>query len=357
MNQPLQRPGLTPALHVLPDMPAIWQDLDLDFDSAAERLVRRHDADGASRDLPIMDLRLWAVKNGAGRFALVPLAGHEPERPLRSTAFSQLASRLGAPAEFVRDKLPAELQLATLNYLLAATDRPLSTQLRLRGEEVSAIVSERYAPLDAEAFVEALRSALVDHGVLDAVRVRALTTGPIDHLRLVLPGEQATVKVGDVSHLGLDVTTSSFARSSIHVSGMVWRLVCTNGLRAPSSMGSFSFRHVGESQRLRDGLRDAVPTALAHSRGVMGRWRAAVGTYIDEVASVIDGLRELSVGERALVGEELRQEAQVKELPERVSVYDLVNAITASAHAAEPLRRLEVEEVAGTVLHRHVRAA
>src|SRR5690606_31932805 len=134
--------------------------------------------------------------------------------------------------DFIK-KLPAELQLANLNFLLASHPRPLSSQLRLRGEDVTAIVSERYAPLDAEQFVESLRASLAAQGVLQDVTVKAVATGTTDAMRLVLPGESREIQVGDVSHVGLDVSTSSFGKSAIHVKGMVWRLVCENGLRAP----------------------------------------------------------------------------------------------------------------------------
>jgi hypothetical protein len=116
------------------------------------------------------------MKNYDGNFALAPLGGHAPDRPLRSTAFSNLCARLGAPVEFVRDRLPMELQLGLLNFLLASADRPLPSQLRLRGDEVSAVVSDRYAPLDPAEFVESVRDALARHGVLDEVRVSATTS-------------------------------------------------------------------------------------------------------------------------------------------------------------------------------------
>jgi hypothetical protein len=48
--------GLPPPLRSAPDMPATWQEVDLDYDAAAERFVQRHRADGPARDLPIMDL-------------------------------------------------------------------------------------------------------------------------------------------------------------------------------------------------------------------------------------------------------------------------------------------------------------
>ncbi len=357
MNAPTQAQtsmNLPPPLSVAKDMLSRWDDVDCDYDTAAQRLVSAHENDGQLRDLPIMDLRTWGLRPDNGQFALAPLAGHEPARPLRANAFSQLSNRLGAPVEFVRDRLPAPLQLATMNYLLAAAPQPLSAQLRLRGEEISALVSERYAPLDAVEFVDTLRLALNQQGLLSTVRARAVASGTTDLMRLVVPSESQAIKVGDVTAVGLDLSTSSFGRSALHVRGLLWRLKCTNGLRTAEGMGQFSYRHVGESRRLRDGLRDAIPTALVHARGVMDLWKKAVGVFVNNIAAEIDALRALSVGERERVQDEVKKEAHVLELPGRVSAYDFVNAITATAHDAEPAHRLEIEELAGGLLRRHV---
>ena len=353
MNQP-QTLGLPPALRVLPDMTSHWRDVDEDFDTAATRLVEAHAKDGDARDLPIPDLRTWGVIAQNARFALAPLARHHDPLPLRSTGLSGLLSRLGAPVEFVRDRLPAPLQLATVNYLMA-DQRVAPGVLRLRGDEVTAVMSERYAPFDVERLVETVREALVSHGALAEVRVRAVASGPVDALRLTFPSEAVAVKPGDVSHVGLDISSSSFGRSAVHVRSLVWRLVCTNGLRVAERAGSFSFRHVGDPSRLRDGIGEAVPAALTHARGIVERWRGAVTVMVERVSEVIDQLRDLTQQERAGVGESLKLEAQSKELPERTDAYTLVNAITATARNSEPARRLEIEEVAGRVLQAHVR--
>jgi hypothetical protein len=277
--------------------------------------------------------------------------------PLRSTAFSALCARLGAPAEFVRERLPAPLQLATLNYLMAQGERPGTAMLRIRGEEVTAIVSERYAPLDAGELVGTLRSALARHGLLDAVRVRAVATGVTDVIRLVrlvLPNESTAIKIGDVSLVGLDVSSSSFGRSAVHLRGVVLRLSCLNGARTPSSLGDVSLRHLGETQRLRDGVAEGVATALVHARGLMDKWVLSVSSYITGLAEYIDSLRELDQGEQQRVRVELGANKPAQ-LPERVSVYDFVNAVTQAAHEAEPARRIELESIAGAVLLDQVR--
>lgn len=352
MNQSIH-PGLSAPLRVLPDMASRWLATDLDFDTAAEQLVQTHKADGEVTDQPVMDLRTWGIRGERGFFSLAPLTGHQPPRPLRQTAYSNLSTRLGAPSDFIK-KLPAELQLANLNFLLASQPRPLSSQLRLRGDNVSAVVSERYAALDAEEFVDSVRLALKTEGVLDDVRVRAIATGTTDALRLVLPGEETELQVGDVSHVGLDISTSSFGKSAVHVSGMVWRLVCLNGLRSPESMGRMSFRHVGETARLQAGLRDAVPTALFHARGLMGHWQKAVAAEVNHVKDLIDGMRELTLGERENVERALNQEHGTAELPGKVSLYSFINGITQAAHQAVPARRLEMESVAGRILAQEV---
>ena len=86
----------------------------------------------------------------------------------------------------------------------------------------------------------------------------------------------------------------------------------------------------------------------------MGLWKKAAGVFVNNIAAEIDALRVLSVGERERVQDEVKKEAHVLELPERVSAYDFVNAITSTAHDAEPARRLEIEELAGGLSRCHV---
>ena len=359
MNHPITRSShrsLPPPLTVLADMPPSWHDLDVDFDTAANRIVRAHDADGEHRDLPVLDLRTWGVVPDAGRFALAPIGGHHDPKLLRSNGLSNLLGRLGAPVEFIRDRLPAPLQLATVNYLLSQPDKALQGTLRLRGDEVTAMVSDRYCPLDAADLVQTIRDALVHHGAVNEVRVRSVATGMVDVVRLVFPSEQQAIKVGDVTALGLDISSSSFGRSAVHIRGLLWRLVCTNGLRVAERQGGFSFRHVGDTQRLKDGIREAIPTCLAHARGVMDQWRGAVTVMVESVEELINNMRELTMVERKLVTDELNADLGLAALPERADVYSLVNAVTGAARQLEPVRRLEVESLAGSLLSKHVGA-
>lgn len=343
-------------LRTAPDMTSAWSDVELDFDTAAQRIVEAHANDGEHRDLPITDLNTWAVAPHNGAFALVPLARHHGPKPLRANAFSNLASRLGAPADFIR-RLPAPLQLANLNYLLAEHGDAGAATLRLRNDEVAAIVSDRYAPLDPVELMETIRAALSRFGILHDVRVRGVASGLVDNLRLVLPSETNAIKPGDLSAVGLDITGSSFARSAVHVSPVIWRLVCSNGMRRAERGSGFSFRHVGDRERLRDAVIEAIPSALVRARGVMDQWRRSVNFMVEDVAAQIEAMRELTSVEKKNVDNALQFETGHRDLPGHVPLYDLVNAMTASAKEAAPARRLDIEALAGDVLARYVGSA
>ncbi len=344
---------LPPPLRTAPDMAPRWDDVELDFDTAAERIIAAHKNDGAAYDLPISDLKTWAVAPHEGNFALVPLARHHQPKPLRSNAFSNLMSRIGAPADFIR-RLPAPLQLANVNYMMSEHNETSAATLRLRGDDVAAVVSGRNAPLDPEELLTCVRDALVRFDMLSDVRVRGVASGLVDNLRLILPSESVAVKPGDISHVGLDISTSSFGRSAIHIGPIVWRLVCSNGLRRPERRGQLSFRHVGDGDRLRAGIAEAIPAAMTHARGLMGQWQRAVTFMVEDVQRQVESMRELTNPERRAFEEEIKREAQVPALPEHVPLYAMVNALTATAKTAQPARRLELEGMAGDLLTQHV---
>ena len=347
------RSTLPAPLRTATDMASRWDNVELDFDTAADRIIQAHKKDGDAEDLPIADIKTWAVVPHEGQFALAPLARHHAPKPLRAAGFSNLMARIGAPAEFIR-RLPAPLQLATTNYLLSEHNETASATLRLRGEQVSAVVSDRYAPLDPEELLDCVRSALVRFDLLHEVRVRGVASGLVDNVRLILPSEFLAVKVGDASHVALDIQTSSFARSSVRLAPSVFRLVCLNGMRAPERRGELAFRHVGDTQRLRAGIAEAIPSALAHARGLMTQWQRSVNYMVEDVARQVEQMRELTNPERRMFEDELKKEAEMRELPEHLPLYSFVNAMTASAKSASPTRRLEIETLAGEVLGRHV---
>lgn len=352
-SAPTNGATVAPALSVASDMSAHWTNLSADFDAAADRIVTAHKDDGEAHDLPVMNLSTWGMVPVEGQFALAPLGKQHGPKVLRSNAFSNLMTKLGAPADFVRDRLPAPLQLATTNWLMASCEKNQSALLRLRGDEVAAVVSDRYCPIDQEELLACIRAALVQQNALGEIEVKSIATGLVDVVRLTFPSEQEAVKVGDVTALGLDISSSSFGKSAVHVRGLLWRLKCTNGLRVQEKAGSFSFRHVGDIDRMRAGIAEAIPSALAVARGTMGRWKAAVDVMVNDVAALINSMRELTMGEQKLIEEHVQREVGALALPEHAPLYDVLNGVTSAAQALVPARRLELEGMAGDLLVRH----
>jgi hypothetical protein len=87
----------------------------------------------------------------------------------------------------------------------------------------------------------------------------------------------------------------------------------------------------------------------------MTQWQRAVTFMVNDVQQLIDGMRELSLSEKKSFENVVK--AEVAELPAHAPLYDLVNALTYTARAATPVRRLELEALAGDMLTRHVGAS
>ncbi len=185
-THPITGSTLPPPLTTATDMRPHWDDVELSFDQAADRIVAAHAADGQAADLPITVIQTWAVAPKDGRFALVPLARHHEPRALRANAFSNLMTRLDAPAEFIRDRLPAPLQLATCNWLLGMSEGSSAATLRLR--EACEVVS-----------FEVVRHEILENEVIVVGRLSADGIINVDFgtAAITLDAEGRAVSVGD----------------------------------------------------------------------------------------------------------------------------------------------------------------
>ena len=124
-------------------------------------------------------------------------------------------------------------------------------------------------------------------------------------------------------------------------------------------------RHVGDPKRLKEQLRDAVPVAFAEARGDIEKWRRATDVLIDSALEEIESLRAfgLGIGEVQAVGRELAasgglltssspMEKVSEALKVPTTVFDVANAITATARERDVAGRLTLEEVGHRYLSR-----
>ncbi|MAQ18785.1 MAG: hypothetical protein CMN30_28810 [Sandaracinus sp.] len=345
-----------------PDQPAEWraQTAPIPFDTAAQLVLDAHERDGHRDDVLVSRVRSWAFGSDDSRdmmLAPVPLPGRPPSGPytLRELAFSQLCQRIGAPPPYLKE-LPAKLQMANMNWGMASSDA--SALLRLAGNEVRAVVSERYATLDDQTVLSMVADTLDRAGYGSDAMVRSVSTGLHTVLRVTLPGEGMAVKVGDVIEHGIDIANSEVGLRSVQVTPITHRLICTNGMRAWRSEATMRMRHIGDPDRLAEQLRDAIPVAFAEARGDLDRWRVAVDRLVDSALEEVESLRGLGLSRSDVraVGQELA--ASLPALPSSSSAesvvealrgatttaFDVANAITATARSKPVAARLTMEE-------------
>jgi hypothetical protein len=383
MTQPTtQQPlDLTQPLALRANQREAWHNFPgqgVTFYEAASQILAADAKDGERRDLGITALNTYAFgpgPDGTASLATIPAPGRARQLiPLREHAFGQLCGRVKAPVSYMK-RLPAKLQMACINHGIQSDAEQNGNTLRLAGGEARALLSDRYAALDNHVIIEVMEQVLRAAGMLADVRVRSISTGPTASMRLTLPDDDRVIenprKVGDIVESGFDLLNGEIGNRSVLVGPVVWRLVCLNGMRSADRSAQQRLRHVGDPERLVEAFRDAVPSALAASRGLRDRMAKAVDVLVDDILAEFDGLRQFGLttqdtrdvardvfAERELALPESTDEwaqtiAQVRD----VTAYDVLNGVTHVAQRKGTDRRLEMEEAAGRYLRRRVAAA
>ena len=379
---PNRNPGATglaaaPSLTVLSDQPEKWTahgKSPITWSEARERVAVADAADGVRSDLAIGDLSAFVVgpnPAGVASLAAIPVPGRPNHGllPMRKAAFRHLASAIGAPADYLLG-LPAKLATACISTGLQRLDpKNTSKLLRLANDEVRAVASDRYAPLDNALVLDTTERSLRALGMLSDVRVTDLAVGPTLSMRIVLPGEDKPVRKGDIISYGFDILNGETLNRSVSIAPSTYRLVCLNGMRAWSTGAAKRWTHVGDPERLRQAFTDALPVALAESKGLRERMVTAVDRLIDDALGEIEGLSAFGfgVGETRAIARDLFNDRGVA-LPTAtdqwqdviasaapVTVYDVANAITHVAQTRNVDDRLTWEEAGGAYLLRRTR--
>lgn len=364
-------PGMTP-LAALPDQRQLWianASNPIPFADAAEKVLEEREKDGIRADV-IADLRAWGFGSSDGKtMQVIQTAGLDfggtPEPiALRKRAFGQLCDRVDVPRDYIA-RLPAKLQIVNMNYAMSRAPKEGPALLRRAGGDLRAIVSDRYAAFDDDVLLQIVDDVLKKSGYRDDALVRASAIGPEMILRLTIPHEGVQVRQGDVIEWGIDLGNSELGMRSVQVTPMSYRLVCLNGMR--NAEAGWKYRHVGDTDKIRQDLEVAIPAAFAEARGDIGKWQRSVDAMIDDAMADLEGLRSFGItaGEQRAIGRTLldlpeempAEEVTTKLRHHRTTVYDLTNAMTATARdRSDVTSRLSLEETAHRYLERKVGA-
>lgn len=314
----------------------------ISFDAAYEGVIAHNAMDGERRDIPITELRSWAFGPtpdiATMALAPIPLPGRKNGGvyfPLRHNAWKQLCQKIDAPADYL-EQMPAKIQMACVNFSMSANKG--NALLRCAGSEARAILSERYAPIDDDFCLQAVSDVLDIAGYRNDAMVRVVAAGPHMVLRVTLPTGAVMVK-GQTIEYGIDIGNSELGKRSVQVTPVTYNLVCTNGMRAWKSEATQRLIHMGDPDRLKARLEDAIPVAFAEAKGDLDRWHRATERLIDDAFNEIQGLEAFGFNkpERETVAHQLASDAGldggrnwIEQLKNKTTtVFDVANAITA----------------------------
>ena len=159
---------------------------------------------------------------------------------MRTTAQREISNRLGVPYSYLR-KCPEDVQAYNLNHWI---EKEKNDELffRFDADEVRAVFTPRYVPMDNFAVMERLGNLGFKH---DA-KVQCQIDDEFMMLNIPDAGGEFTLVGKDKMRPGVAIGNSEVGIASLSISAFILRLVCTNGLISKTDMTS-SYRHVSST--------------------------------------------------------------------------------------------------------------
>ena len=155
---------------------------------------------------------------------------------LRTVAQRSIAWRLGIPYNYLA-KCPVDLQAEQMNHWIKHEKRE-QLFIRFDGEEVRAVFTPRYKPLDNFEIIERLDS--MGYGPDTQVQCHH----DAEFVLLSIPDGRRQFKInGDKMTPGISISNSEVGLASLSVSAFCLRIICTNGMVSKTEI-SASYRHV-----------------------------------------------------------------------------------------------------------------
>lgn len=177
------------------------------------------------------------------RFHYLTDYGRTKEADITQFAFSQLCSRMGVPANYIKKCFATgKEELALQNFRAWADEAKGNLMVRENDGVVRAVLSDSYSPFDSYQVLRALKYT-VD------MKRWIPTQVYLSEDRLVVRFVDFTplpINDGSPLYIGFTVSSSDVGRGSLNIKMMVYRSVCTNGLLI-SDMGGTLYRqhHIG----------------------------------------------------------------------------------------------------------------
>jgi hypothetical protein len=291
--------------------------------------------------------------------------------PILPVAHDQIAAHTTIPRDFynrLKDGktdgktviVPQRALLAhNVNTLFVAN--PQRRMVRTMNGNMRAFLSNRYQRIENEQIAEAALPVLMD---LPVEIVSSEITDKRLYIHFTVPTVQGEVKKGDVVQAGGIIQNSEVGLGSVSVAGLIWRLICLNGLKMQEA---YRRNHVGravdDSEELwADDTRKADDNAVLLKvrdmvRAVVdeSRFRANLGRLQNLTEGKIEGdpAKAIEVLAKKVGATENERGGILRALIEGgdLSRWGVVNAVTAQAHnTADYDRAVEFESMGASII-------
>jgi hypothetical protein len=170
------------------------------------------------------------------------------EYTLNDNSLNHLCNKLEIGTKYISKCLPVSQELVShnLNFWIKNTKEK---ELMLRTydteplNEARAILSNRYKRIDIDNVANHTLDRLMD---MNAELKYSYYDRDNVNITAVLPKLEGEVVKGDIVQGGITITNSEVGSGSLIIKPFVYRLVCTNGMVAPSYLNQFYAKHVGK---------------------------------------------------------------------------------------------------------------
>ncbi len=212
----------------------------------------------------------------------VVLEGVNGGMALRPTAHAQMAATLQIPKPYYDRMLAQQPDLLAANVNRWLETQPAKKLIRTLDNQVRAVLSDSYRPLDNFDLAEAVLPKLSQLGA--TVQSGEVTERRF-YLKAVTDRIQGEVKRGDVIQAGVAISNSEIGEGSLWVQSLDFRLACLNGMISEQAIRK---AHLGRGSRGQDAIEDAREffrdeTRIADDRAFFLKVQDAVSAMFNQV--------------------------------------------------------------------------
>jgi Domain of unknown function (DUF932) len=253
-----------------------------------------------------------------------------------------IANRLRIPQSYLT-RCPRDLQSENLNYWLERENKNRETLFcRFSGSKLRGVFTQRYTALDN---MEVL-TKMLDYGFDPACEVHYSLDESLMVLRVPEYGRMFELSEKDKIVPGISIANSEVGILALSIEAFFYRLVCSNGLIATTSVGS-RFKHV--SRRAMDEFPQVLSDVVYQSQSSQGRFQISMQTPVDNPIRTIETFAkqfQLSLEETEIV-------RQAYYLEQGATMFHVINAYTRAAQATDlaAIDAYKLERVGGQILN------